>query len=49
MMLGCFQDQESLARYLFIIPAQVLSLSSKLRRQGRDLRLLHVGKEGLAE
>ena len=34
---------------LFIIPAQVLSLSGKLSRQGGDLRLLHVGEQGLAE
>ena len=34
---------------LFVIPAQVLSLSGKLSRQGGDLRLLHVGEQGLAE
>ena len=34
---------------LFIIAAQVLSLSGKLGRQGGDLRLLHVGEQGLAE
>ena len=34
---------------LFIIPAKVLSFCSKLCRQGGDLRLLHIGEQGLAK
>ena len=34
---------------LLVIPAQILRLCSELSRQGRDLGLLHVGKQGLSE
>ena len=34
---------------LLIIPAKVLSLGGKLCRQGGDLRLLHIGEQGLAK
>ena len=46
--------EESLVHHLATIPlliilAQVLSLSGKFSRRGGDLRLFHVGEQGLAE